>query len=53
MKGDSGGSAIQNDKIVGITSFGSTCGVHPFSYTKVSVYVDWINENMRNMVERK
>lgn len=54
-QGDAGGSAIQNGKLVGITSFISTyaCGFFPDSYMKVSFYVDWIENNMDIMLENQ
>lgn len=53
-QGDSGGSAIHNGKIVGITSYGyvgieEDCGFNPDSYTKVSFYVGWIENSMKQM----
>lgn len=49
FKGDSGGPLqIKKEKydcmysIVGITSFGKSCGIVPGLYTKVSNYIEWI-----------
>lgn len=48
--GDSGGPLILNKtgEVIGITSFmhGSGCEQgHPFAYTKISKYIDWISNH--------
>lgn len=45
--GDSGGPLIHNNKVCGIVSRGIPCaqGI-PDIFTKVSAYVDWINNNI-------
>lgn len=42
---DIGGPAIQNDKLVGIVSWGLHCGTSPRPgiYTKIGNFVDWIH----------
>ena len=45
-RGDSGGPVIQDDRLVGVVSWGkSTCAGtgEPGVYTRVSKYADWIN----------
>ncbi|XP_011309612.1 serine protease snake [Fopius arisanus] len=49
--GDSGGPLLmldtQSDTIIGITSFGQTCGsTAPAGYTSVFKYLDWIEQNV-------
>lgn len=49
--GDSGGPLVANGKQIGILSYGPTrlpVGLkYPDTYTRVSSYIDWINEHMR------
>ncbi|KAF5287777.1 hypothetical protein FQA39_LY15713 [Lamprigera yunnana] len=46
--GDSGGPLAANGKQIGIVSWGEPCGVgYPDVFTKVSAYVDWINNNIK------
>ena len=42
--GDSGGPAVFNNKLVGITSSGVNCGTvgHPGVYTSIAYHIDWI-----------
>lgn len=45
--GDSGGPLIANNKIIGISSFARICALgYPDGFTRVSKYVDWINQVM-------
>lgn len=49
--GDSGGPLTQDGELVGIVSWGFIpCGSvnAPSVYTRVSAFIDWISENMRN-----
>nr|XP_026486406.1 trypsin, alkaline B-like [Vanessa tameamea] len=45
--GDFGGPLLYNGVIVGISSWGSGCGYrgYPAVYTRVPVYIDWIQSN--------
>ncbi|GBP06444.1 Trypsin-6 [Eumeta japonica] len=49
-RGDSGGPLILEGVVVGIVSRGASCGSgeYPTIYTKVSAYLNWIRDNMRN-----
>ncbi|KAG1711575.1 hypothetical protein DVH05_008824 [Phytophthora capsici] len=42
--GDSGGPLIENDKLIGIVSWGGKCGVNAGVYTRVSYVLDYIND---------
>ncbi|XP_075232227.1 trypsin-3-like [Lycorma delicatula] len=46
-QGDSGGPVTCDGVLVGITSWGTGCGMNDFPgvYTNVSYYRDWIDEN--------
>ena len=45
-KGDSGGPAIFNDKLVGIISNGVGCAYgFPENFVKIEAYYDWILSN--------
>ncbi|XP_043275649.1 chymotrypsin-2-like [Venturia canescens] len=45
--GDSGGPLVYNDEIVGVVSFGVSCGIgYPDVYTRVWSYRDFISEAM-------
>jgi trypsin len=48
-EGDSGGPAVYNDELVGVTSFGATqCATEePDVLAKVSYYFDWIQKHMK------
>ncbi|XP_048486967.1 trypsin CFT-1-like isoform X4 [Plutella xylostella] len=48
-KGDSGGPLVYNGVVVGVTSFGMTCGdsLYPHMFTRVSSYTAWINNTVR------
>ncbi|EEC02783.1 serine protease desc1, putative, partial [Ixodes scapularis] len=52
-EGDSGGTALKKEgnisTLVGVTSFGDNCGVHPGIYTRVTAYTDWIPENIAKL----
>lgn len=56
MKGDSGGPLIQSNgnraTQIGIVSFSIPCAVqgYPDVFTKVSKYIDWINQHSNNAV---
>lgn len=46
--GDSGGPLAYNGTVAGIVSWGFPCAVgYPDVYTRVSSYIDWINEQMK------
>ncbi|CAG9109006.1 unnamed protein product [Plutella xylostella] len=47
--GDSGGPLVYNGVVVGVTSFGVTCGdsFYPHVFTRVSSYTVWINNTVR------
>ncbi|MGH0134138.1 UNVERIFIED_CONTAM: hypothetical protein FKN15_016647 [Acipenser sinensis] len=48
-KGDSGGPLVCRGVAHGIVSFGSNpCGERPDVYTKISMYMDWIQETLAN-----
>jgi secreted trypsin-like serine protease len=49
--GDSGGPAVYNGQLVGVTSFGiGGCGTeNPDGYTKVSYFYNWIIDEMEKM----
>jgi prostatin (serine protease 8) len=50
--GDSGGPLAQDDTVIGIVSWGFTpCGSEgaPSVYTKVSNFIDFINENVSDL----
>ncbi|XP_017070556.2 serine protease 1-like [Drosophila eugracilis] len=47
-QGDSGGPLALNEKLIGITSFGSASGCqagYPAAFTRVTYYLDWIKIN--------
>ncbi|GLV42437.1 uncharacterized protein CBL_03174 [Carabus blaptoides fortunei] len=45
---DSGGPVVFMNRVVGIVSFGKKCAVgKPDVFTKVSAYIQWINETIR------
>ncbi|XP_006037530.1 mast cell protease 3-like [Alligator sinensis] len=46
FKGDSGGPLVCKGIAQGIVSFGKHSGIPPAVYTRVSAYIDWIEENM-------
>lgn len=48
-QGDSGGPAVWNGRIVGVVSWGWGCArpLFPGVYTRVTKFVDWINQNSR------
>jgi len=54
LKGDSGGPLVQTTgnkaTQIGIVSFSIPCAVYgyPDVFTKVSKYIDWINQNSGN-----
>uniref|UniRef100_A0A8C2EQI6 Peptidase S1 domain-containing protein n=1 Tax=Cyprinus carpio TaxID=7962 RepID=A0A8C2EQI6_CYPCA len=52
-KGDSGGPLVCGNTAVGVTSFGSRirCNspAHPTVYTKISAYLPWIHQIIRNI----
>lgn len=46
--GDSGGPLVYDDKLIGITSFGSSAGCekgYPAAFTRVTSYLEWIQKN--------
>ncbi|XP_011310065.1 chymotrypsin-2-like [Fopius arisanus] len=44
--GDSGGPLIYNNEVIGIVSFGISCGIgYPDTYTRVHKYLNFIKEN--------
>ncbi|KAG7197996.1 hypothetical protein KM043_016221 [Ampulex compressa] len=47
-KGDSGGPLTVNGKLVGLVSWARACSLTTFPtvYTRVSSYINWINEHM-------
>ncbi|KAG8227074.1 hypothetical protein J437_LFUL007411, partial [Ladona fulva] len=47
-QGDSGGPLVEDDKLIGIVSFGNGCARpdYPGVYTNVSALRDWIKENI-------
>ncbi|CAG9827550.1 unnamed protein product [Diabrotica balteata] len=47
-QGDSGGPLELNGTLIGVVSWGDSCGKPnaPGAYTKVSDFVTWINENI-------
>ncbi|XP_048487069.1 trypsin CFT-1 isoform X1 [Plutella xylostella] len=47
-RGDSGGPLVYNGVVVGVTSFGMTCGdsLYPNVFTRVSSYSVWINNTV-------
>ncbi|XP_019882307.1 mite allergen Der p 3-like [Camponotus floridanus] len=47
-KSDSGGPLIVNGKLVGIVSWAKGCALteYPTVYTRVSLYIDWIEKNI-------
>ncbi|XP_034446266.1 trypsin-3 [Hippoglossus hippoglossus] len=49
-QGDSGGPLICDGKFVGIVSWGISCAIsyYPGVYTKVSNYVQWIEDTIKN-----
>ncbi|XP_059587809.1 duodenase-1-like [Alligator mississippiensis] len=46
FKGDSGGPLVCNSIAQGIVSFSTACGLPPTFYTRISAYINWIEENM-------
>lgn len=46
--GDSGGPVVQNNRLVGIISWGKGCALKQFPgvYTKISNYIDWIKKHL-------
>ncbi|KAK9758553.1 Trypsin [Popillia japonica] len=48
--GDSGGPLVANEKQIGIASYviGDCAIGNPDVYTKVSTYIEWIKDNMKN-----
>lgn len=49
--GDSGGSLVEDGRSMGIVSWGVPCGQgYPDVFTRVSCYVDWINEKIKSSI---
>jgi len=50
FQGDSGGPLMwlkeKQFYLIGISSYGVGCGNNPSLYTNVSVYIDWVLENI-------
>lgn len=57
LQGDSGGPlwSVEEQTIYGILSYGRTpCQTgKPFAFTRLSVYSDWIDKEMANMLKQK
>jgi len=58
LKGDSGGPLLAGDVLLGVISYifkGTDCGQAdiPGIYSRVTYYLDWINENQDNSIARK
>jgi secreted trypsin-like serine protease len=46
-EGDDGGALVHNGTLVGVATFGNSCGVpgKPGIYTDAAMYTDWIRQN--------
>uniref|UniRef100_K7F7Y1 Peptidase S1 domain-containing protein n=1 Tax=Pelodiscus sinensis TaxID=13735 RepID=K7F7Y1_PELSI len=49
FQGDSGGPLVCGQKAQGIVSWGSTDGIPPAVYARVSTFLPWIQETMRKL----
>jgi trypsin len=44
-EGDDGGALVYNGTLIGVTTWGNTCGSYPGIYTNAARYTDWITNN--------
>lgn len=50
--GDSGGPLVHKNELIGITSWARLCALGvPDGFTRVSEYIDWIEENTQETDE--